>query len=554
MTKTYNNYEDLITFTRASKGHALRPVSYGDELVTNGTFESDATGYTLLGCTLATDSSDPYEGSNSGLFTSTEATGRATQNFTTVVGRVYRLTAFGKYNSGDTGSIEILGVVENSSETHITSSDTDWKLMQYNFVATATEHQLRLRERGVNNDASFFVDNVSIKEVTFDESDGTLTLFEHPNNVPRVEYDADSNRLGLLVEESKTNLLRYSEDQTAVNWGNINVQNQTSPSATGPDGAQTATEIIANDQSGISLQAYVPYASITTTANTDYTISVFVKRSSGANAPNYLYINHDVSINGGVWFDLVNGTVATERSGFTGVIEDKGNGWYRCACSFDSGSDTFMQANFFFTENDASQSMPCFGQSLGFLYGAQFEEGAFPTSYIKTTGSTATRSADVASMNLTEFGYNHSEGTVVVDASFTIDPDGSSFPRVFEFNTGTSSIDRTLVFASESSNTLQASSFVNSVSQVAMQVKTSLTSSVSGKVAFAFADDDFAASDDGDAVLTDTSGSFEPSAKRDKVTFGGSGANASNNMNGHIKSFKYYPRRLTNAQLEDLSS
>ena len=42
MTKTYNNYEDLLTFTRASKGHALRPVSYGAELVTNGTFDTDS--------------------------------------------------------------------------------------------------------------------------------------------------------------------------------------------------------------------------------------------------------------------------------------------------------------------------------------------------------------------------------------------------------------------------------------------------------------------------------------------------------------------------------
>ena len=44
-TKTFNNYEDLLTFTRASNGHALRPVSYGSELVTNGTFDTDTTGW-----------------------------------------------------------------------------------------------------------------------------------------------------------------------------------------------------------------------------------------------------------------------------------------------------------------------------------------------------------------------------------------------------------------------------------------------------------------------------------------------------------------------------
>ena len=48
-TKTHNNYEDLITFTRASAGHALRPVSYGDELVENGAFDSDISGWTILG-------------------------------------------------------------------------------------------------------------------------------------------------------------------------------------------------------------------------------------------------------------------------------------------------------------------------------------------------------------------------------------------------------------------------------------------------------------------------------------------------------------------------
>ena len=39
-TKVNSNYDDLLTFTRASKGHALRPVSYGDQEVTNGTYDT----------------------------------------------------------------------------------------------------------------------------------------------------------------------------------------------------------------------------------------------------------------------------------------------------------------------------------------------------------------------------------------------------------------------------------------------------------------------------------------------------------------------------------
>ncbi len=39
-TKVNSNYESLLTFTRASKGHALRPVSYGDELSEGSDFSS----------------------------------------------------------------------------------------------------------------------------------------------------------------------------------------------------------------------------------------------------------------------------------------------------------------------------------------------------------------------------------------------------------------------------------------------------------------------------------------------------------------------------------
>jgi len=40
-TKNYDNAADLITFSRASGGTSLRKISYGSELVTNGTFDAD---------------------------------------------------------------------------------------------------------------------------------------------------------------------------------------------------------------------------------------------------------------------------------------------------------------------------------------------------------------------------------------------------------------------------------------------------------------------------------------------------------------------------------
>ena len=45
-TRQYDNFNDLVTFTRSSGGTALRPISYGPELVTNGTFDTDLSGWT----------------------------------------------------------------------------------------------------------------------------------------------------------------------------------------------------------------------------------------------------------------------------------------------------------------------------------------------------------------------------------------------------------------------------------------------------------------------------------------------------------------------------
>ena len=526
-TKTYNNYEDLLTFTRASKGHALRPVSYGIQLVTNGTFDSDTTNWAITSsAVLAVDS-------NRLKITSTGAMG-ARQNVTTQVGKLYRVEW--DYTEGTLSSSNVTVRAYPSGEFTGESNDTPATTGYINFVATSSEARIYLRNEGTGT--SFF-DNVSVKEVLFDESDGTLTLFEHPNAVPRVEYDADGNRLGLLVEEARTNLFARSDakEWTVSGGGTTTINTDLTL------GAFTGAIRASGEQDWHRM--YAPYVSVT--SGTTYTITAFFKYGTSNN----------VLLN----FRDTGGSQESRIIGSAGNLTNS---------LANAGTVTVLQEEALpnNVRKVVVRYVPDFSGSFEFGIGpnsttsgetvialaAQCEQASFGTSYIKTTGSTATRSADVATMNLTEFGYNHSEGTVVVDASFTIDPNGSDFPRVFEFNTGTSSIDRTLIFASESSNTLQASSFVNSVSQVAMQVKTSLTSSVSGKIAFAFAKDDFAASDDGDAVLTDTSGSFEPSVKRNKLTLGGSGANADNNMNGYIKSFKYYPRRLTNAQLEDLSS
>jgi hypothetical protein len=52
-----------------------------------------------------------------------------------------------------------------------------------------------------------------------------------------------------------------------------------------------------------------------------------------------------------------------------------------------------------------------------YLWGAQLEEGSFPTSYIPTTTAAVTRAADVASISGSNFSgwYRQEEGTVLIE-------------------------------------------------------------------------------------------------------------------------------------------
>jgi hypothetical protein len=72
------------------------------------------------------------------------------------------------------------------------------------------------------------------------------------------------------------------------------------------------------------------------------------------------------------------------------------------------------------------------------------------------------------------------------------------------------------------------------------------------KAAIAFAQDDVQAAKDGSLVgATDTSATIVPYTD---IFIGMSTAVGSAHISGHIKSLKYYPRRLTNTQLQELTS
>ena len=205
-------------------------------------------------------------------------------------------------------------------------------------------------------------------------------------NVPRLDYPFIDGVVQdcphLLLEPQRTNSLTYSEDFSQ--WIAINSTVLTNQS-TAPDGSNNADKLTKNDAFGLISKFSVPISS-----GVAYSFSVFAKSDTGQNITiRQASGSNDVRF----YFDL-----STQVSGSTGggndlgfldsKIEDFGNGWYRCTlvCTSNSNTGDFG----FYAGRDGTTT---YDGSI-FIFGAQVEQGSYPTSNITTEGSAVTRLVD----------------------------------------------------------------------------------------------------------------------------------------------------------------
>jgi len=368
-------------------------------------------------------------------------------------------------------------------------------------------------------------------------------LLSAANNVARFDHNpVTGESLGLLIEEQRTNLVLRSEEFDNASWGK-DAATVEANTVVAPDGTLTADKVIAD--SGATLNLSLITQTITAAAAA-YTYSIYAKLGEYNRTQLSVRDNVSPGNNTSVTFSLVDGSITTAAatagsfSGASATSTNVGNGWYRLRLTFTSTGATSLRTRIFAADSVATTGN---GYSGIYIWGAQLEAGAFPTSYIPTTTAQVTRSADAASMTGANFSswYRADEGTLYAESSLN--------GRQSDLFAASLGLGNAIFFSPTIATTARLRVRNQGVDQALITASIVNVVGGSAKQCGAYKTDDFAFSANGSVVGTDTLGTV-PVVDRLYIGF-----ESLNNVycNTTIRKLAFYPKRIANSELVALT-
>jgi hypothetical protein len=367
--------------------------------------------------------------------------------------------------------------------------------------------------------------------------------------------------LGLLIEEPRANLLPYSELFNAAPWiaGNLSAASTTATAA--PTGTNTAIRITENT----AASAFHFLSAILTKAASaiQYTFSVYGK----AGERELAFSMANGTTGAVARFNLATGVITQAAiaygGGFTAqgaTMTSAGNGWYRCTLTFTTDATTGLTAQIsLYNTTLATNVYAGNGNSGLFIWGAQLEAGAFPTSYIPTQASAVTRAADNASITGTNFSswYNQSEGTVSISCITRRTLNTGNATDFLISNSFTTTYTSRIIGWFNNGPAPYISVFVNNINIFLsyIGVPPGSSSNIPIKKAIALATRNMRVATNGTIITGNLGNTTVPNYLPNdfnRLLLGYEGIFAGY-LNGTISRFTYYPKALSNSQLQALT-
>jgi hypothetical protein len=384
---------------------------------------------------------------------------------------------------------------------------------------------------------------------TFFDANGTLQTAA--NDTPRFDHSGGSS-LGLLIEEARTNLFERSAEFDDAYWSKIDAT-VSANAATSPSATLTADRVYPSTNSAASVVS----RNVAASASAAYSASVFVKAAGKTHG--YMQINFRQTTTPirafAFTLDLSSGTLGSQQdfvgatTGVTATATSVGSGWYRLSLSFTTAALTDSVAMLVGPCDVANdRTVTASGTDGIFAWGAQLEAGAFPTSYIPTTSAAATRSADSAVVTPISSFYNQAEGTLFAEYSGA--QTGTSSRYVVTAAAPNINDGEVSLIVNQPNALPRGFVGANSATQFSQTVGSSPTISEVIKLIVGAKENDFIVARAGTLSAADTSGVMPNGLTRFLI----GSLTGSLGFNGHIRKIAYWPRRLSNTLLQQLTT
>jgi hypothetical protein len=344
----------------------------GPELVTNGTFDTDTTGWTGRSATLSASDGRLT-------VTSTASSGRATQNFLVTSGVFYEASVT---VIGGTGTRMVRFGVSDGNAAYFNDIGKN-TTYSFKFLATSSSFWISLYSGDVVGNTAIF-DNISVKEL--------------PGNHAVAIADASRGTYGVEPFGGRRNLLTFTEQFENAAWVQSNVT-VTANTAVAPDGTNTVDKLTENSFSA----PHDIRRNFSATLGTAYTISFYAKAAERTEVMVGTFSNPIQAYK----FNLATGSLIGVPPGWSAPTDRSilsvGNGWYRCSVTITATATTGLTLFAGPSVPGDDNFYPGDGTSGILIWGAQLEVGSTATNYQRVGTAFDVTEAGVPTVHYVQF-------------------------------------------------------------------------------------------------------------------------------------------------------
>ncbi len=436
-----------------------------------------------------------------------------------------------KFNEGATGCMLYCsnGVKLTTTTTGITvtgevASTQDYPTQQaaldFNFAVTK---RLDPRIRFTRVGAGSYIDENGVIKIA-------------GSNEPRFDHDFVTGECkGLLMEEARTNMATWSNFRTLGPTANVIIGR-----AEGPDGVADSALAVTYTKSSAS---YVRTGNYAVGQNTAYTFSIWLKKVAGSPGNSF----HSYTT-GGAGSTIFNSTGFQNTEG-----QDLSNMPTGVWKKFEMTKTTISGATAIDFVLPGYDQVNC----TFHYYGIQLESGSCATSYIPCHyGAATSRNADRAWIDGEDFTdvYNTTEGTFICRTSTDDITVSNQWAWGVEKSTNRGGFFNGVGYRVGGGGSGYAGGWYNNNGNTSafVNMNASITKGTPFTVGFAYKLNDMAGSTNGSTPSSDTSATIAADGEFDRFSLGS--YHYDDFERGHIQRVMYYPKRVTNNQLQLLTS